>query len=318
MNVLDWLMSGDAAIQRLTSKYLFDTPAPYEEVGYIQRYLALFDPKTGLWGGGVYGPKWISTHYTMLELKYMELNPDNAAYHRGLAHIVDHEWRTPEMTAPRNGLDVCVLGMVIGLGVYGKSKDIRLFEMVDYLLEHQMPDGGWNCSWDSTQRPSSKSSLHSTLTILEAFDLYLTRGYTHQAETIKTMVTEAEAFILKKNLFRSVRTGEIINPDFIRFHYPTRWKYDAFRALEYFAMAGRPYDARMQEAIDLVIKGMHKGFISKGSQYSGKLHFQLEASKAGRFNTLRALKILKAYAPDVYMDSINNESRIDYSALKKE
>lgn len=315
MNVLDWLMSGDAAIRRLTSKYLLDTPAPYEETGYIQRYLALFDPKTGLWGGGVYGPKWISTHYTMLELKYMGLNPENAAYHTGLSHIIAHEWRTPEMDSPRDGLDVCVLGMVIGLAIYGRSNDIRIFEMVDYLLEHQMPDGGWNCSWDSTRRPSRKSSLHSTLTILEAFDLYLTLGYTHQSDTVKTMVTDAEAFILKKNLFRAVRTGEIINPDFIKFHYPERWKYDAFRALDYFATAGRPYDARMQEAIDLVIKGMQKGFISKGSQYSGKLHFQLETSKAGRFNTLRALKILKAYAPDVYMDLILNESRIDYSTL---
>lgn len=72
------------------------------------------------------------------------------------------------------------------------------------------------------------------------------------------MVEDAEAFILKKNLFRSVRTGEIINPDFIKFHYPMRWKYDAFRALEYFAKAGRAYDSRMQEAIELVIKGMHQ------------------------------------------------------------
>jgi hypothetical protein len=150
---------------------------------------------------------------------------------------------------------------------------------------------------------------------LEAFDLYIFNGYTHQVPTIKAKAADAEDFILKKNLFRSVRTGEIINPDFIKFHYPMRWKYDAFRALEYFATAGRPYDPRMQEAIDLIIKGMRKGFIGKGSQYSGKLHFTLETTKAGRFNTLRALIILKAYAPEYYMDFINNESRIDYSLL---
>ena len=302
MNVMDWLMSGDAAIQRMTSKALLEVDLPYEEEGYLKRYLALYDPKTGHWGGGVYGPKWISTHYTMLELKYMAIDPDNAAYHTGLCHIMDHEWRTTEMTEPRDGLDICVLGMVVGLAVYGRSHDVRIFEMVDYILEHQMPDGGWNCSWDNKRRPTHKSSLHTTLTVLEAFDLYLSSGYTHQSETIKAMIVDAETFILKKNLFRSVRTGEIINPDFIKFHYPMRWKYDAFRALEYFATAGRPYEPRMQEAIDIVIKGMKKGFISKGSQYSGKLHFQLETTKAGRFNTLRALIILKAYAPDHYID----------------
>jgi len=315
MNVIDWLMSGDASICRLTTQVLLGESATYEEDGYIKRYLALFDSKTGLWGGGVYGPKWISTHYTMLELKYMALNPDNTAYQMGISHIIDHEWRTPNMTEPRDGLDMCVLGMVIGLAVYGRCKDIRIFEMIDYILAHQMPDGGWNCSWDSRRRPTNKSSLHTTLTILEAFDLYLSSGYAHQEDSIKTMVTDAESFILKKNLFRSVTTGEIINPDFIKFHYPMRWKYDAFRALEYFATAGRSYDARMQEAIDLVIKGMQKGFINKGSQYSGRLHFQLESTKAGRFNTLRALIILKAYAPDHYMDLILNTSRIDYSNL---
>lgn len=315
MNVIDWLMAGDPAIQRLTSKALLNVDLPYEEEGYLKRYLSLYDPKTGLWGGGVYGPKWISTHYTMLELKYMALDPNNFAYHTGLGHIMNHEWRAKEMTQPHVSLDVCVLGMVVGLAVYGHSKDVRIDEMVEYILAHQMPDGGWNCSWDNKRKPTHKSSLHTTLTVLEAFDLYLSHGYTHHADTIKTMVVEAEEFILKKNLFRSVRTGEIINPDFIKFHYPMRWKYDAFRALEYFAIAERPYDPRMQEAIDLIIKGMQKGFISKGSQYSGKLHFQLEPNKAGRFNTLRALIILKAYAPDCYMDLINNEARIDYSML---
>ena len=315
MNVIDWLKSGDAAIRRLTSINLLDESAPYDEEGYIKRYLELFDPKTGLWGGGVYGPKWISTHYTMLELKYMALDPKNVAYHTGLGHIINHEWRTTEMTKARDGLDICVLGMVVGLAVYGRSVDNRIFEIVDYILAHQMPDGGWNCSWNSKRRPTHKSSLHTTLTILEAFDLYLTSGYAHQEATIKTMVSEAENFILKKNLFRSVTTGEIINPAFIKFHYPARWKYDAFRALEYFAVAGRPYDSRMQEAINLVIDGMRKGYINKGSQYSGRLHFQLEPTKAGRFNTLRALIILKAYAPDQYMDLILNTSRIDYSVL---
>ena len=308
MNVIEWLMLGDPSVKRLTSKYLLEKELPYDASGFIQRYLDLFDSQTGMWGNGVYGPKWISTHYTMLELKYMEVSCDTSSYHIGLGHLIDHEWRTLDMSTYREGQDVCVLAMVIAMGAYGHSKDPRLFEMLDFILEHQMPDGGWNCSWDSVRRPTVKSSLHTTLSVLEAFAIYLENGYTHNVDRVKEMLIQGESFILQKRLFRSVRTEEVINPDFIKFHYPTRWKYDAFRALEYFARFNRNYDPRMQEALDLVIKGLKNGYIGKGSQYSGKLHFKLEETKAGRFNTLRALIILKAFAPDIYRDLIDKDN----------
>ena len=308
MNVIDWLMNGDPSLKRLTAKYLLEVERPYTEEGYIRRYLDLYDPKTGLWGGGVYGPKWISTHYTMFELMYMEIAPENSAYHTGLGHLLDHEWRTLDTTTHHDGQDVCVLAMVVAMGAYGHSTDARIPEMIDFILEHQMPDGGWNCSWDSNRRPTVKSSLHTTLSVLEAFSSLEENGYTHKTDDIRRMQREGEVFILKKGLFRSVGTGEIINPDFIKFHYPARWKYDAFRALEYFVRIGRDYDPRMQEALDLVVKGIQKGYISKGSPYSGKLHFKLEETKAGRFNTFKALKILKAYVPEVYQQIIINEN----------
>lgn len=304
MNVIDWLMNGDPSLKRLTAKYLLETERPYEDDGYIRRYLDLYDPQTGLWGGGVYGPKWISTHYTMFELMYMEIAPENPAYHTGLGHLLDHEWRTLDMTTHHDGQDVCVLAMVVAMGAYGHSKDVRILEMIDFILEHQMPDGGWNCSWDSTRRPTVKSSLHTTLSVLEAFATVIENDGTHKIDKIRQVQLEGEAFILKKGLFRSVGTGEIINPDFIKFHYPARWKYDAFRALEYFARVGRDYDPKMQEALDLVVKGIQKGYALKGSPYSGKLHFKLEETKAGRFNTLKALRILKAYVPEVYQQII--------------
>ena len=114
MNVIDWLMNGDPSLKRLTAKYLLETERLYEDDGYIRRYLDLYDPQTGLWGGGVYGPKWISTHYTMFELMYMEIAPENPAYHTGLGHLLDHEWRTLDMTTHHDGQDVCVLAMVVG------------------------------------------------------------------------------------------------------------------------------------------------------------------------------------------------------------
>lgn len=300
MRTLDWLMKGDPSIQRLVSKYLIDKSMVYDEAGILKGYLDLFDTTTGLWGGGVYGPKWISTHYTMLELKYMEIEPSHPFYQRGLLRLLDHEWRNEKEKTTRKNLDICVLGMVLGLAAYGESSDPRMNEIVDYLLEHQMEDGGWNCSWDYKRHPSVKSSLHTTLTVLEAFNDCIKKGYTYKNKEMLLMMEEGENFILKKSLFRSVHSGEVIRPEFMKFHYPTRWKYDAFRALEYFQEVYRPYDDRMRESLDIIIKQISKGYITKGPQYSGRMHFDLEEGRAGRFNTFRALKILKFYEPEFY------------------
>jgi hypothetical protein len=51
---------------------------------------------------------------------------------------------------------------------------------------------------------------------------------------------EAHEFLLQHHLFRSDRTGEIINPDMLHIAYPKRWKYDILRALEYFRRAEAP------------------------------------------------------------------------------
>ena len=93
----------------------------------------------------------------------------------------------------------------------------------------------------------------------------------------------------------------------ISFHYPPRWKYDAFRALEYFQSIKLPMDIRMHEAIDVINEQMEKGYITKGKAYTGKIHFKLEEGKESRFNTLRALKILRFYDPLSYQKIINTD-----------
>ncbi|HAS74249.1 MAG TPA: hypothetical protein DCS67_08915 [Clostridiales bacterium UBA8960] len=307
MNVLDWLMEGDPAIQRLTCQVVDGVNhIVYTEKGLVGMYLERFDERTGLWGGGVYGPKWISTHYTLLELKYMEVDPMHPYYQRGILTLLDHEWRKLDMPKHHENQDVCVLGMILGLCAYGRLHDVRLYEITDYLMRHQMSDGGWNCNWDSKRHPSEKSSLHTTLTVLEAFRDFMKYGYNYQTETLQRMSRQGAEFILSKRLYRSKSTGEIINPQFVQWHYPMRWKFDIYRALEYFASVDEPYDVRMDEALDLVVQKAKKGPIPKGPQYSGRFHFKLEDSKYGRFNTLRALKILKAYDLAAYEKMLNS------------
>lgn len=309
MRVIEWLMAGDPVIQRLTTKYLLEGELPYTEEGYLKRYLDLFDERKGLWGGGAYGPKWISTHYTLLELKYMEVESTHKFYHVGLSHVIDWEWR------PLNGIqkmsedriDVCIIGMLVSLSAYGHSQDPRLNEMIDYLIKRQMPDGGWNCAWTRNKGNSHKSSLHTTLSVLEAIKDLDQNGFTYRATELKKMAQEGEDFMLKKRLFRSESTGDVINEHFLEFHYPPRWKYEVIRALEYFVDVKRVHDPRMQEGLDQISSAIQRGYILRGAQHSGKVHFKLETTRGGRFNTLRALKILKHYNPALYEATILRE-----------
>jgi hypothetical protein len=45
---------------------------------------------------------------------------------------------------------------------------------------------------------------------------------------------------------------------------------------------------------------LKNGFAPKGKAYSGRTHGPVETGRGGRFNTLRALKILKAYDPETF------------------
>jgi len=299
MKVIDWLLKGDSVINRLTRKYLLDEVVPYVNDGFIKKYLDLFDHNNNRFGNCIYSPKWISTHYTLLELKNMEIDPSNEIYQKAAKNLLDSMWKN-------NNIDVCIGAMIISICTYGNIKDKKIEEIIDFLLLHRFSDGGWNCSWYQSKRPT-KSSLHTTLSVLEAFYNYQTNGYTYRLQEIKALIPEAEEFILKKKLFRSVTTNEIINPSFTKFHYPTRWKYDAFRALEYFQVTKHLYDDRMEEAFAIIDQQFKKGYIGIGSTYSGLNYFKLESNRAGRFNTLRALKILKFYQPNKYNDYLNKD-----------
>lgn len=304
--MIEWLMAGDPALRRLVAKYLLDDPLPYTEEGMISRYLSAFDIEKGLWGDGVYGPKWISTHYTLRDLKYLEVDPQHPHYLKGLENLISGEWRALHEEKPHMNQDVCVVGMILSLALYANLQDERVGEMIDYLFSVQMEDGGWNCSWDSRHRPSKKSSLHTTLSVLEAFHDYEINGYTAHLDRILDLRKEGESFILRKSLFRSESTGEVIHDEFLKPHFPTRWKYDSLRALEYFARSRGPYDERMNEGMALLKGYLDKGPMPKGTTYSGKTHFPIEwtaepsAIRGGRFNTFRALLVMKKYNKDFY------------------
>jgi hypothetical protein len=123
-------------------------------------------------------------------------------------------------------------------------------------------------------------------------------------------------FLLQHRLFRSDHTGEIVNDRMLRMPFPPRWFYDFLRALDYFQdyfswRTRQEINYSDQESEDLYVKHekderfldsielLKKKRKSNGKWNmmwgpSGKTYFNMEqAGKPGRWNTLRALRVLK-------------------------
>jgi hypothetical protein len=111
-----------------------------------------------------------------------------------------------------------------------------------------------------------------------------------------------EEYLLERKLFRRKSTGEVVNPTWMQFSFPTRWHYDVLRALDYFCSAGDGPDARIDEAIDLLrSKRQADGTWLLENTHPGMIYFPLEDGdgQSSRWNTLRALRVLNWYEKGV-------------------
>jgi hypothetical protein len=63
----------------------------------------------------------------------------------------------------------------------------------------------------------------------------------------------------------------------------------------------------MEEGIAILKKKFDKGYLTKGSTYSGPIHFKMETSKIGSMNSLRGLIVLKHYDYEYFSNLIRKE-----------
>jgi hypothetical protein len=301
--IIDWLLKGDICIQYQVHRDLLGVEKAnlqqrITKEGWAQKFLSKRHAN-GHWGDRFYQPKWISTHYTLLDLRNFGVLPSNQEIKETLQLILHHEKSEDGGIALGPSTiehsDVCVNGMFLNYASYFNTPEKQLRSIVDSLLKEIMPDGGFNCR--TTRSGAKHSSLHSTLSVLEGLTEFQKAGNTYQSEKIKSSIKSATEFILLHQLFLSDRTGQIISKDFLKLSYPCRWKYDILRAFDYFQYAGIEWDQRMQHAIDILLNKRNKdGTWNVQAAHPGMVHFKMEAAgKASRWNTLRALRVLKHF-----------------------
>jgi hypothetical protein len=185
--------------------------------------------------------------------------------------------------------ETCVTGMDVSVSSALGLDDDRLPAMVEFLLREQMPDGGWNCR---RYQGATHGSFHTTISVLEALlDYDAARGIPATDES----QLRGREFLMRHHLFRSHRTGEVVDDRMTRFAFPPRWHYDVLRALDYFRSAEAERDPRLEEAIALVEKRRGAdGRWTLPAPFPGRVHFRMEqAGTPSRWNTLRCLRVLR-------------------------
>lgn len=320
---IDWLLEGDPAIRwQVQHDLLGEKPAIYNkerakiaEEGWGARYLSYQD-KEGIWANGLYSPKWKSTHYTLWTLRFLGLPPGNPQALKACYILMEEGFRPDygidysgegarrrrikqgkPASTPRGHGETCITGMALAMFSYFQLDDERVDLIAEHLLKHQMKDQGWNCRHPS--KGTTHGSFNTTLLTLEGLREYQAFRPENMLP-IKEALANGREFLLRHHLYRSHRRGNIVSSIFTRFPSQPTWRYNFLGALDHFQAAHAARDERLQDPINLLLSKRDKGLWPEYSVgTTASVWFQMETpSKPSRWNTLRALRVLKWWEED--------------------
>jgi hypothetical protein len=298
--MIGWLLQGDPSVRYHVHRDLLDSDESVVQQeqnanplkGWGKTFLE-FQDASGTWGHGLYTPKWTSTFYTLLTLKQIGI-PMNPRIEKAIRLILDKGYfRDGGINLWRlSNSEACVTGMFLSIICHFGLNDVRRDGLAKNLVKIQMPDGGWNCRWP---KGATHSSFHTTISALEVLCEYEKRLSKNKKAEISAIREKGIEFLLQHKLFRSHRTGRIIDTKMTRFSFPPGWHYDVMRALDHFQDCHHKKDERMKESIELLLSKQGKDGLWKLQQkHSGSVFFDMEETgEPSRWNTLRALRILK-------------------------
>lgn len=309
--LIDWLLNSDPSIRWQVMRDLIDAPANQIEnerariatEGWGAQLLAL-QGADGRWGGAAWNRGYDSTMHVLMLLREMGLDPSSEQVHRAVDLVrVRVTWKGSGPQECDNNrffegeVEPCINGQVALVGAYF-GQDVR--GIINRLLREQLPDGGWNCE---AELGSTRSSFNTTICVLEA----LLEFEFHDASVPEVTASQqrGQEYFLQRSLFRRQSTGDVIERDrksnavFTQFAFPTWWHYDVLRGLEYLRTAGVKPDERLSEAIQLLeSKCDASGRWPLEVRYPGNIpvDFGEHVGDPSRWNTLRALRVLKWYS----------------------
>jgi hypothetical protein len=294
--VAEWLLHSDPSIRWHVMRDLLGE-AP-EEVAAERALIA-----TEGWGARVLrlqqadgrwahphadSPEW-SCFLHLAFLRDLGLDPasDEARHAVGLVrdNLTWHWWGDKPFF--EGEVEPCINGRVVAIGAYF-GQDVQA--LVDRLLGEQMADGGWNCEQENG---STVGSFHTTICVLEGLLEHERTG--GGRPDVAAAISRGQAYLLDRRLFHRLSTGEVVDPGFLLFGFPTCYHYDVLRALDHLRAAGRDPDERMADAIAVVeSKSAMNGRWPLEHVHEENVVVPMEELDApSRWITLRAMRVLR-------------------------
>jgi hypothetical protein len=344
VNRLDWLLDSDPAIRWQAMRDLTDAPpekiaaerarVPREGIG---AEILACQGADGSWHR-TGARDWLPTLFTLQLLRATGVDPADPAVESAIARLEKgFRWAEEFGAKPffEGEVEPCINGGALALGSYfGRPSESLALRLVG----EQLADGGWNCYAPKSVR----SSYHTTICVLEGLLEYerargaaphtvfqtVSKAVAKSVSTIAAARRRAEEYLLARGLFRRLSTGEVANPEFLKFAYPPRYHYDILRALDYFRTAAaqaavraavrtnvqaavqsdehaRPQqnvqpdprmDVRFADALQIVESRRQpdsRWLLDQSYADSLALPFTESVGEPSRWNTLRALRVLR-------------------------
>lgn len=306
---IDWLLATDPAIAWQVRRDLLDAPpdvwrverSRVETQGWGARLLAYQDAD-GQWAGGSFlpagftpqlwdqeGQPWTSTASTLTQLREFGLDPTTERARRTV-ELVGRNCRWDHDGQPfwTGEVEECINGRTVADGAYF---GVDVGPIVVRLLSERQPDGGWNCE---RANGSTRSSFDTTINVLEGLLAY-ERAAGGTPETAAARAA-GEEYLLQRNLFRRLSTGEPADPKYLDLMYPARWRCTVLRALDYFRATGARPDPRLADAIEHVrSRRRPDGRWAADRRLPGRVWFDLDEGpgQPSPWLTLQARRVLR-------------------------
>lgn len=316
--VIDWLLEKDnPSVRYFTLKHLLDCPDDDREMQSARRAIMRSEPvkkilaaqnAEGYWvkPGSGYSPKYQSTVWQILFLAELGADGRNRQVQRGCGYLLAHAqadhggFSASASVAPSYAVHCLNGNLIWALVALGYSGDERVRRAVEWLAGAATgddfdrwyattPGPGFLCGVNVSQ-PCAWGAVKS----LRALANLPPALQTAKAKKAKEMAAE---FFLSRDLAQAdYPYTRRVSGEWFKFGFPLSYTSDVLEACLALCEAGCGRDARLANAIELVIsKRDADGRWAMKHSLNGKMWVDVEKrGKPSKWVTLRAMRVLKA------------------------
>jgi hypothetical protein len=161
-NLIDWLLTAETpSIRYLTARNLLNLPDNHPQVQAAQQDImtigavpAIFAKQTttGQWTNehSYYTPKYVSTHWSLLLLTELCVEPTDARFQQGIEYMLTATAKQIRELLENNGHGFsCFWGNLLRYALYAKrADDARVQAIIEYAI-HDITNGWCNCRYNN-------------------------------------------------------------------------------------------------------------------------------------------------------------------------